>query len=271
MVALRKQLALILLLLPLGLCGQGFSVDDTLTEYPHKGTYYHNKFEGRKTANGEIFNQNLFTAAHWKIQMGTYVMVTNKNTGLQVIVRVNDRCPKHGVFDMSHRAANSIGINGCQPVTVRILPPSDAYIAQWQAQDEKFDSVYSKFGSQNPPPPKAKKTPRSDKTQAAPPPQKKPQDPKPKPQPALDLPPIATLKPENTCYRLELCTVESHSEAFSLIQKLPAHYQEKILVDNTHHPHIKLILDVGTAKKKADKLTRTLKPVFPHCKPIPCE
>ncbi len=94
----------------LTVAGQNYDVNDTVTEYLLKGTYYHNKFEGRKTACGEIFDQNLFTAAHWKIKMGTYVMVTNRNSGLQVIVKINDRCPKHGVLDMTHRAANAIGI-----------------------------------------------------------------------------------------------------------------------------------------------------------------
>ena len=95
---------------------QNYSSNDTVTEYPNKGTYYNDKFEGRKTASGEIFDQNAFTAAHWRIKLGTYILVTNQNTGLQVIVKVNDRCPKHGVIDLSHRAATAIGIRGCQPV-----------------------------------------------------------------------------------------------------------------------------------------------------------
>lgn len=122
------------------------SFNDTVAEHPMKGTIYHNRFEGRKTASGEIFNQNLFTAAHRRIKMGTLVMVTSKKTGQQVIVKINDRCPKSGVLDMTRRAANSIGIRGCQPVTVRILP--DSYEKLWATQDLWCDSVYSRLSEQ---------------------------------------------------------------------------------------------------------------------------
>ena len=109
------------------------------------GTMYHNRFEGRKTASGEIFNHNLFTAAHNKFKFGTLLLVTNKNTGLTVIVKVNDRCPKKKVLDMTRRAAYGIGIKGCQPVKVRVLPPS--YEEQWAAQEAIYDSVASRFAT----------------------------------------------------------------------------------------------------------------------------
>lgn len=124
---------------------QKFSSTDTVTRYSLKGTIYHNKFEGRKTANGEIFNHNLFTAAHRKFKFGTLLLVTNKNTGLSVIVKVNDRCPKKTVLDMTRRAAYGIGIKGCQPVKVRVLPPT--YEEAWASQDALFDSVASRFAT----------------------------------------------------------------------------------------------------------------------------
>ena len=142
MVKSRLLLAL-LALLALPLAAQNYDYRDTLTEYPNRGTWYNNRFEGHKTASGEVFDQNKFTAAHWRIKLGTYVLVTNANTGLQVIVRVNDRCPKRGVFDMSHRAANAIGIRGSQPVTIRCLGPG--YEQRWAEQDALFDSVYSRY------------------------------------------------------------------------------------------------------------------------------
>lgn len=248
-------LLLLLTLLPPSLHSQNYSVDDTVTEYPNKGTYYHNKFEGRKTANGEIFDQNLFTAAHWKIKLGTYVMVTNRNTGLQVIVRVNDRCPKRGVFDMSHRAANSIGIKGCQPVTIRILPPSEEYIARWKAQDGMFDSVYSKFGGSKPEP---KPSPKSSKKQ----------------QHASDtLPPLPAISTHTAYnrYNIMLCEVENHSEAFTAIKKLPQAYQDRTLIDTAGHHDMRLILDVRLPKGKAQELNRSLRHTFPACKMIPSE
>lgn len=136
---------LLLLLVGTTVSAQKFSSDDTVTEYSMNGTMYHNKFEGRKTANGEIFNHNLFTAAHRKFKFGTLLLVTNKNTGLSVIVKVNDRCPRKTVIDMTRRAAYGIGIKGCQPVNVRVLPPS--YEEEWASQDAKYDSVASRFAT----------------------------------------------------------------------------------------------------------------------------
>lgn len=246
-----KTLTFILVFAPTVLWAQKYSVEDTVTEYPHKGTYYHNKFEGRKTANGEIFDQNLFTAAHWKIKMGTYVMVTNQNTGLQVIVRVNDRCPKRGVFDMTHRAANSIGIKGCQPVKIRILPETEEYIARWEAQDKLFDSVYSKFGGPNPQPkPSSKSKNRKDKIES-------------------EIPVIVDSPRKNTSsqrYNLLLCTVDNHSKAYGEIQKLPQHYREVAIVDSSDTSELYIILDVKLNKKSATELQRVLNKDFPEGK-----
>ena len=119
--------------------------NDTVTEYSLRGTIYHHRFEGRKTANGEIFDHNLFTAAHCKFKFGTLLLITNPSTGLSVIVKVNDRCPKKRVIDLTNRAANGIGVIGRHQVTVRALPPS--YEEEWAAQDSKFDSVPSRLAS----------------------------------------------------------------------------------------------------------------------------
>jgi len=54
-------------------------------------SYYHNKFVGRKTANGEVFTQGKFTAASNHFKLGTYVKVTNQNNGNVIYVKVNDR------------------------------------------------------------------------------------------------------------------------------------------------------------------------------------
>ncbi len=118
---------------------QNYSPGDTVTLYPLKGTFYANRFVGRKTSSGEVFDQNLFTAAHWKIKLGTYVLVTNENTGKQVIVKVNDRCPRHGVLDMSRRAARAVGIKGCQPVKARLLGPG--WKEAWEAQHDNLPSL----------------------------------------------------------------------------------------------------------------------------------
>ena len=243
--------------------GQNYDVNDTTSEYSQKGTFYHNKFEGRKTACGEIFDQNLFTAAHWKIKMGTYVLVTNKNSGLQVIVKINDRCPKKGVIDMTHRAANAIGIRGCQPVKVRILPPG--YEDLCEAQDAKFDSVKSRFASGQyalaAPSTKAKSSTPSKAT--------KHKEAKPAAKQQQKAPASATTSGDH--YNLVLATVQSHGEAFELIQKLPEPYREKTLIDTSDSTTFTLILDVHLDKKKAQELSRALRHTFNGCKITPSE
>lgn len=54
-------------------------------------TYYGDKFHGRKTANGERYNQNALTCASNQYKFGTRLKVTNKANGKSVICRVNDR------------------------------------------------------------------------------------------------------------------------------------------------------------------------------------
>lgn len=104
-----------------------------------KATFYHNKFVNRKTSTGEKFDQKKYTAAHKTIPLNTLVRVTNTNNGRSVIVRVNDRCPKKGVIDLSLIAAKKLKMikEGVAPVKVEIL--SNDYIDIWLKQDEIFN------------------------------------------------------------------------------------------------------------------------------------
>lgn len=88
-------------------------------------SWYGPGFHGRRSANGEIYNQNALTAAHKTLPFGTRVRVTNKNTGRSVVVRINDRGPYVGsrVIDLSAAAARTIGViqTGIAPVVVEVL------------------------------------------------------------------------------------------------------------------------------------------------------
>lgn len=77
-------------------------------------SYYHDKFNGRKTASGEIFDNAKFTAANRTLPFGTNIKVTNLNNGKEVIVKVNDRGPYHSsrALDMSKAAFDEIGDTG---------------------------------------------------------------------------------------------------------------------------------------------------------------
>lgn len=76
-------------------------------------TYYHNKFNGRKTASGEVFNNNKLTAAHRTYPFGTILRVTNPINGKSVVVKVNDRGPftKGKDLDLSRKAFMQITDN----------------------------------------------------------------------------------------------------------------------------------------------------------------
>ena len=75
-------------------------------------SWYGQEFAGRTTANGEIFDPMLLTAAHRTLPFGTVVDVMNPKTSQSVRVRVNDRGPYVGVrlIDLSYAAARQIGL-----------------------------------------------------------------------------------------------------------------------------------------------------------------
>ena len=92
-------------------------------------SWYGGKFQGRKTASGEIFDANLFTAAHRTLPFGTLVRVTNLDTGQETVVRINDRGPfvAGRIIDLSRAAAAAIGMAGAGVARVRVevLPPGE--------------------------------------------------------------------------------------------------------------------------------------------------
>ena len=73
-------------------------------------SFYGEKWNGRRTANGEIFNTYELTAAHKSLPFGTKVKVVNKTNGKSVVVRINDRGPfvKGRTIDLSKKAFQSI-------------------------------------------------------------------------------------------------------------------------------------------------------------------
>lgn len=74
-------------------------------------SFYANKFNGRKTASGEIFNQTKFTCACNVLPIGTWIRVTNMRNGKSVVVKVNDRLhPKmRRLLDLTRAGAQKLG------------------------------------------------------------------------------------------------------------------------------------------------------------------
>ena len=75
-------------------------------------SYYAAKFNGRRTASGEVFDNGAMTAAHRTLPFGSRVRVTNPGNGLSVVVRINDRGPftRGRVIDVSRAAAQELGL-----------------------------------------------------------------------------------------------------------------------------------------------------------------
>ncbi|OWR15141.1 septal ring lytic transglycosylase RlpA family protein [Chryseobacterium sp. VAUSW3] len=119
----RVILVIIMMISTLGIYSfNKFNANDAKTSF---ASFYHDKFNGRKTASGEIFSNRKLTAAHRTLPFGTIVQVTNLRTGKSVEVRINDRGPFHSsrALDLSKAAFDSIGntARGIMPVEYEIV------------------------------------------------------------------------------------------------------------------------------------------------------
>jgi len=93
--------------------------------YRGKASFYADKFDGRKTANGETFDQSVFTAAHRELPFNTKLLITNLKNGKQITVRVNDRGPfvDDRIIDLSKAAATALAMigDGVAEVEIEVL------------------------------------------------------------------------------------------------------------------------------------------------------
>lgn len=108
------------------------SVNDTIEIGNYKlykqnahASYYHDKFDGRKTASGTRFDNSKLTAAHKKLPFGTKLKITNETNNKSVVVEVTDRGPfiKGREIDLSKQAFMEIASNiksGLVNVTIEI-------------------------------------------------------------------------------------------------------------------------------------------------------
>ncbi|WP_294429322.1 septal ring lytic transglycosylase RlpA family protein [uncultured Treponema sp.] len=116
-----------------------------------KASYYAEKYHGRKTANGEIFNMNAMTCAHKTLPFGTVLRVTNLANGKNVDVRVNDRGPfvKDREIDVSKAAAQKLGMikTGTANVKIEILSPNKT-VKKSDDPHELWDVQIASFSNQ---------------------------------------------------------------------------------------------------------------------------
>jgi peptidoglycan lytic transglycosylase len=110
--------------------------------------------DGGKTASGERFSKNSYTAAHQTLPIGTMARVVNLENGRDAIVKINDRGPfkKGRIIDLSYAAAKSIEMLGKGTAKVRVevisIPgrKSDYFDAKYTVQVGSFKDKQDALG-----------------------------------------------------------------------------------------------------------------------------
>ena len=110
-------------------------------------SWYGRRFQGKKTASGELYDMYAMTAAHPTLPIPSYARVTSLSNGKSVVVRINDRGPFHSdrVIDLSYTAAHKLGFlgSGSSRVRVESIDPA-AYGTQG---DAAHDGLYLQVGA----------------------------------------------------------------------------------------------------------------------------
>ena len=108
-------------------------------------SWYGNKFNGRKTSSGEIYDMYEFTAAHRALPFGTIVKVTNIKNGRSALVKINDRGPqkRSRKLDVSYAAAKKIGMIRDGIARVRIEVVNDSYASALYEQQKELWNAFN--------------------------------------------------------------------------------------------------------------------------------
>lgn len=112
---------------PYQVAGVEYHLLEDYRGFKQRGTasWYGNKFHGRYTSNGEIYDVYAMTAAHKTLPIPVYVRVTNLDNGRQAVVRVNDRGPfrQDRIIDLSYSAAVKLGFaeSGTAAVEIEVI------------------------------------------------------------------------------------------------------------------------------------------------------
>jgi len=101
---------------PYTVLGHTYTPMTELTPYRERGiaSWYGRRYDGQKTASGEIYDMYAMTAAHPTLPIPSYARVTNLQNGRSVVVRINDRGPflYDRIIDLSYTAAYKLGVLG---------------------------------------------------------------------------------------------------------------------------------------------------------------
>jgi rare lipoprotein A len=115
-----KQLGIVIAVLSLAtVCFHGIATAQTEEGIAN---FYSDKFQGKKTASGAVYDKNKLTASHKTLPYGTKVRVTNLENGKSVVVTVNDRMKPGNpvVIDVTRRAAQDLGFTKAGKAKVKV-------------------------------------------------------------------------------------------------------------------------------------------------------
>ena len=108
-------------------------------------SWYGPGFHGKKTSNGEVYNQNAFTAAHKTLPMNTILSVTNLDNGRKTTVRINDRGPfvDNRIIDVSKAAATRLDMlqTGTAPVKLEVIGFDSTDVSPTPAAQEQSSEI----------------------------------------------------------------------------------------------------------------------------------
>jgi rare lipoprotein A len=122
---------------PYEVLGQNYRPETRDVPIREKGlaSWYGRKFDGRRTASGEIYDMNAMTAAHKTMPLPSYALVRNPKNGREIVVRINDRGPfvAGRIIDLSYAAAMKLGVaGGVSPVEVERITFEDIRTGAWR-------------------------------------------------------------------------------------------------------------------------------------------
>lgn len=122
---------------PYEVLGHGYVPITQDTPFTEQGlaSWYGRKFNGKRTASGELYNMYGMTAAHPTLPIPSYARIRNPANGREVVVRINDRGPFHStrIVDLSYTAALKLDLlRGVAPVELQRITLDDIRTGAWR-------------------------------------------------------------------------------------------------------------------------------------------
>ncbi|MET3667158.1 septal ring lytic transglycosylase RlpA family protein [Caulobacter sp. 1776] len=188
------------------------------------GSWYGEQFHNRRTANGEIFDMDIPSAAHKTLPLPCLVEVTNLDNGQKMIVRVNDRGPFVGdrVIDLSKAAAQQLGYyrQGVARVRVKYVGPAPKSAFDAPRQYARADTGPRSFDDIKEPPQRVQVLPPRREPAWTPPPAPTPQYAAIEQSAPPINPPDPVFVPAKSAYRIQAGSFSNRENAEKAVRQL---------------------------------------------------